>query len=165
MNFAQYLYQFQDTANQLDKKILKQKGLEVAVGITVESVYLKLYKKSWANPSPDPLTSTSRIFFSIWVNEVTLAEEKLFYNIHALKLRQLHGYKIESRKFADTFRALFKTLEDQWPNVSTQFGPLTLIEGWLPLDIPSLPHQLTRLADIFLTLEPLIDITLSRFQR
>ncbi|MGB2846727.1 MAG: hypothetical protein WBB93_04125 [Saprospiraceae bacterium] len=165
MNFAQYLYQFQDTANQLDKKILKQKGLEVAVGITLESVYLKLYKKSWANPSQDPLTSTSRIFFSIWVNEVTLAEEKLFYNIHALKLRQLHGYKIESRKFADTFRALFKTLEDQWPNVSTQFGPLTLIEGWLPLDIPSLPHQLTRLADIFLTLEPLIDITLSRFQR
>ena len=165
MNFAQYLYQFQDTANQLDKKILKQKGLEVAVGITLESVYLKLYKKSWANPSQDPLTSTSRIFFSIWVNEVTLAEEKLFYNIHALKLRQLHGYKIESRKFADTFRALFKTLEDQWPNVSTQFGPLTLIEGWLPLDIPSLSHQLTRLADIFLTLEPLIDITLSRFQR
>lgn len=99
------------------------------------------------------------------MNEATLAEEKLFYNIHALKLRQLHGYKIESRKFADTFRALFKTLEDQWPNVSTQFGPLTLIEGWLPLDIPSLPHQLTRLADIFLTLEPLIDITLSRFQR
>ena len=165
MNFAQYLYQFQDTANQLDKKILKQKGLEVAVGITLESVYLKLYKKSWANPSQDPLTSTSRIFFSIWVNEATLAEEKLFYNIHALKLRQLHGYKIESRKFADTFRALFKTLEDQWPNVSTQFGPLTLIEGWLPLDIPSLPHQLTRLADIFSTLEPLIDITLSRFQR
>ena len=56
-------------------------------------------------PQPGPA-----IFFSVWIN-AGIKEHKLFYNIHALKLRQLKGYNITSRKFASDFREQFKSHE------------------------------------------------------
>ena len=108
MDFENYLAKFQKAADQLDKKLLREKQIEVAVGTVLNSVFLKLYKKSWANPSPDPLTAETRIFFSVWINDPAIEEQKLLYNIHALKLRKLKGYSIQSRKFADAFRKSFK---------------------------------------------------------
>lgn len=68
MDYKYYLQKFQQAADQLDKDLLGQYQLEVAVGVVLDSVYLKLYKKSWATALQDPLTAESRIFFSIWVN-------------------------------------------------------------------------------------------------
>lgn len=159
------LSKFQQAANKLDKKLLQQKQLKVAVGVVMNSVFLKLYKKSWASPAQDPITAESRIFFSMWINEPILNEEKLFYNIHAFKLRKLPGYKIESRKFADAFREGFKDFEDQWPNVSTKFGPLTLMEGWVKIDVENFQDEIVKLANGFLKMEHLIDETLSKFKK
>ena len=86
MNFTYYLDKFQQSANRLDKKLLAKKQIEVAVGIYQDSVFLKLYKKAWANKVPDPLAAASRIFFSVWINDKLIQEQKIFYNIHALKL-------------------------------------------------------------------------------
>lgn len=165
MHLEIYLTQFQLAADKLNKILLHKKQLEVAVGIYSDSVFLKLYKKSWASPAQDPVTAESRIFFSVWVNDEIIKEQKLYYNIHALKLRKLPGYKIESRKFAEAFRAAFQEHRHQWPNVSTAFGPLTLMEGWVKLNPESLKEEISALADKFLDIEHLIDETLAKFRK
>ena len=65
MDAAYYLDLFQRAASQLDKKLVGKNQMIAATGIVLESVFLKLYKEAWANKSPDPLTSPSRIFFSV----------------------------------------------------------------------------------------------------
>ncbi len=53
------------------------------------------------------------------------------YNIHALKLRQLKGYSVTSRDFAKELRDNFENIRGRWPNVSVDYGPLTLMQGWI----------------------------------
>lgn len=159
-----YLNAFQKVANQIDKKVLSEKHLEVAVGLFEDSVFLKLYKKTWANNFPDPLTSESRIFFSVWINDSTLSKQKIFYNIHALKLRQLKGYSIESRKFADAFRVDFKKFEHKWKNVSVKFGPLTLMQGWIESDFNYFNENILQLTKNFVEIEYIIDENLANFK-
>ncbi|MEZ0131205.1 hypothetical protein AB9T88_16115, partial [Flavobacterium sp. LBUM151] len=134
MDASFYLENFQKIAKKLDQKNLSEKSIEVSVGIYLDSVFIKLYKKSWTSNSQEPLTAESRIFFSVWVNDSTIEKHKIMYNIHALKLRKLKGYTIQSRKFADFFRQDFKDYERNWPNVSVNHGPLTLMEGWTALE-------------------------------
>ncbi len=158
------LFHFENAARQLSQEQLNAKQVLAATGVVLNSVYLKLYKKSWATPLHDPLTAESRIFFSVWVNDATASEQKIFYNIHALKMRLLKGYRIQSRKFADLFRSHFKKFEKNWPNVSTNFGPLTLMEGWIKLDTATIENDIVRLANNFLTIEHLVDNTLATFK-
>ncbi len=164
MDFRIYLEKFQKVADKLDKKLLEKKQVEVAVGIYLDSVFLKLYKRSWTNQFEDPLTSESRIFFSAWVNDSIIHEQKVFYNIHALKLRKLKGYSIESRKFADMFRAKFRPFENKWPNVSLKFGPLTLMQGWLNLNPENIQDEILGLVTNFLEIDYLIDNNLAYFK-
>jgi len=164
MDTALYLEIFKKSAAQLDKAILDKKQLDVAAVLYEDSVCLKIYKKSWANKTPNPLTAESRIFFSAWVHDATLKEQKLLYNIHALKLRQLKGYRIESRKFANIFRESFKKFEAAWQNVSTDFGPLTLMQGWVKTDLEKIEGDVIRLCNSFIDIEHLIDDTLANFR-
>jgi len=164
MDIENYLNKFQKASDRLDKNQLHKKQIEVAVGVVLNSVFLKLYKKAWTSTSQDPLTATSRIFFSIWINDSTIREQKIYYNIHALKLRQLKGYAIQSRKFAETFRYSFKDFEHQWQNVSVNFGPLTLMEGWIKIDSDNFQDDILKLANNFLEIDHLIDNTLAKFK-
>lgn len=165
MELEHYLNIFQKAANRIDKKVLRVKDIEVAVGVVLDSTFLKLYKSSWANPGADPLTAETRIFFSIWVNEATLQAQKVCYNIHAFKLRKLKGYTIESRKFANAFRADFLRNERVWKNVSVDFGPLTLMEGWIVLNNEKVQEDILALATNFLEIDHLIDQTLAAFKK
>lgn len=64
MDNSIYLDKFKKVADQLDKKLLGKKQIKVAiVEFGKDCIVLKLYKKSWANPFQDTLTSESRIFF------------------------------------------------------------------------------------------------------
>lgn len=164
MDIENYLDKFQKVADQLDRKQLDKKQIEVAVGVVLNSVFLKLYKKSWTSSFQDPLTANSRIFFSVWVNDSTIREQKIFYNIHALKLRQLKGYSIQSKKFADTFRRSLKGFEHKWQNVGIDFGPLTLMEGWIKIDLENFQDDIFKLANNFLEIDHLIDNTLVSFK-
>jgi hypothetical protein len=165
MNTSFYLGEFQKIADQLDKKLLSKKKVETSVVMFGEDcVVLKLYKKSWANKTEDPLISSSRIFFSVWISNTTIKEQKIFYNIHALKLRELKGYSIQSRKFAETFRNSFKDFMPKWKNVSVNFGPLTLMEGWIKIDSETFQNDILKLANSFLEIEYLIDAALAKFK-
>jgi hypothetical protein len=161
-----YLGEFQKAVDKLDKKLLGKKKIEVAVVLFGEDcVVLKLYKRQWTNPLQDPLTSESRIFFSVWISDSSMEERKILYNIHALKLRQLKGYSIQSRKFADIFRDSFKAFKHKWKNVSLQFGPQTLMEGWQKIDLRDFQDEILELANNFLEIEHLVDDTLAHFKQ
>lgn len=154
-----YLQSFREVENILIADDMASLQLEIAVGEFQDCVFIKLYKTAWANPSPNLLTSPSRIFFSVWINYND--SSKLYYNIHALKLRHLKGYKIESRKFADKFRTAFKPFEKVWPNVSTIFGPLTLMQGYC--SAASLKPIALKLCRNFISIHHLVDETLEAF--
>ncbi len=150
----------------LDEKRFAAKQINIATGIyQQEAVFLKLYKKSWASTLQDPLTAESRIFFSVWVTDGAIQQQQLLYNIHALKLRKLQGYTIESRKFADTFRNSFKPFETAWPNVSVQFGPLTLMQGSVKTGQDNFQDKIIQLSNNFLTIAHLIDDALIKFKK
>lgn len=164
MDTSFYLENFQKIADQLDHELLREKSIEVAVGIYLDSVFIKLYKKSWTNNPQEALTAESRIFFSVWINDSTIEKQRIMYNIHALKLRKLKGYTIQSRKFAEHFREDFKIYSNKWPNVSVNHGPLTLMEGYLKLNSENFQEEVLQLANNFFEIESLIDKTLNTFK-
>lgn len=164
MDNQYYLTKFQKAVDQLDKQLLDDKELEVAVTEELNSVILKLYKKSWSYPTHHPLTASTRIFFSVWVNETALKEQKLYYNIHAFKLRLLKGYNIQSRRFATIFRKQFMKHVNDWQNARVDFGPLTLMEGWLITNNETIQSDIKNLANSFTKIEYLIDETLNEFK-
>ncbi|MES2109707.1 MAG: hypothetical protein V4577_13200 [Bacteroidota bacterium] len=157
MDTAFYLSLFQAAVDKLDKKLLNQKQLQVETGVWLDSVVLRLQKQHWANnPEARPQTGPG-IFFSIWIGNADIKAQKLFYNIHALKLRKLNGYAITSRKFADDFRGQFKSTEHNWPNVSTKFGPQTLMQGWKIVNLDSPIEDILEIANKFIEIDMLIE--------
>jgi hypothetical protein len=58
----------------------------------------------------------------------------------------------------------FKSYNNKWENVSVDYGPLTLIEGWKKIDIENFQSDILELAYNFLEIEHLIDDTLLHFK-
>jgi hypothetical protein len=165
MDFTYYLSEYKKAAKDIDKTILADKEMKVNVGIVLNSVALKLQKKTWTNGAHKMFQPGPSIFFSVWTNDQSIAEEKLLYNIHAFKLRQLQGYSIASREFAFTFRDKFAAFKNDWPNVSVDFGPLTLMEGWIKADPVSVHRDVLRLANTFLKIDHLVDEVLGTYKK
>lgn len=165
MDFDYYLAQFEKAAKRLEKKICDKKEIEIQTGIWLDSVVLRLQKKHWANKPNEKPHSGSAIFMGIWLNKEAIDNNKLWYNIHALRLRQLNGYKLQSRAFATSFREKFKIFEDKWENVSTGFAPQTLMQGWMLLNNEQLQDDVLKLATEFLAIEHLIEETLAEFKK
>lgn len=133
MDTEHYLQKFQNSLAGLDRSTLDEQHLDLKVGIWLDSVVLKIQNPGWLNQSPTARPFSESVFFSVWVSEETIRESKIYYNIHALKLRELTNHKIKSLNFADSFRQQFKPYMQQWPNVSVNYGPLTLMQGWVDL--------------------------------
>lgn len=165
MNFDYYLEQFEKAAKAFDKKIPDKKGIEIQTGIWLDSVVMRLQKKHWANNPYEKPHSGSAIFMGIWIDKNAIESHKIRYNIHALRLRQLNGYKLQSRAFAASFRVKFKKYEYKWKNVSTDFAPQTLMQGWIPFNKKNLQKDILELAINFLEIEYLIEQTLAEFKK
>lgn len=164
MNAKTYLNKFENAVNAFGKKVLEKSGLEIQTGIWLNSVVLRLQKKNWANNPDEKPHSGSAIFMGIWIDQEAFSKKTLKYNIHALKLRQLNGYSLQSRAFADSFRQKFKEFEQKWENISVQFGPQTLMEGWIPLNEENIHEDILGLINSFIEIAPLIDEMLLEFQ-
>ena len=163
MDESFYRHKFQEAVNMLSGEFIDS-GLRLSVDTILESVALKIYKPEWSSTPESPMDAPGRIFFSVWVNEKSISEGKLYYNIHALKLRNLKGYKIPARTFAEDFRNRFAENQENWENVSVQYGPLTLMEGWTELRPDHIQNDLCELAQKFLNLSPVIDEVLSTYR-
>jgi hypothetical protein len=48
-------------------------------------------------------------------------------------------------------------MRGEWPNVSVECGPLTLMEGWIKADSVHFEKEMLDLMDGFQSLSPLID--------
>ncbi|MET3538679.1 hypothetical protein [Chryseobacterium limigenitum] len=164
MDYHFYQKKFQEALDQISQKEFNDLGLKFSVETILESVVLKIYKPEWSSDPQSSLDASSRIFFSIWISDKTIKEGRLYYNIHALKLRELKGYKIQSRNFAENFRNRFTKYQKDWDNVSVKFGPLTLMEGWIELKTDNLQKDIIKLSNSFLKISSLIDETLHLFK-
>ncbi len=123
---------------------------------------LKLQKTGWTNDDMQTVPNKSGIFFSIWMDDDACQKNRVKYNIHALKLRQLRGYKMTSRNFAQEFRHRFAGVQRHWPNVSVDFGPLTLMEGWIDTAARTFEHDAMKLMNRFEEISPIIDELLAK---
>jgi hypothetical protein len=132
-------------------------GLACKQGIYTNCAVLKLQRPGWTNDPMDRVQNESGIFFSVWIGDEAARLSRAKYNIHALKLRELKGYRITSRDFAAAFREGFSPLRDSWPNVAVDFGPLTLMEGWIDVEPADCENQIFELLQRFELIAPLID--------
>ncbi|RLJ31645.1 hypothetical protein CLU97_1081 [Chryseobacterium sp. 7] len=160
-----YLEKFHQTVSGIPQETLSKYGLKLSVVTILESVSLKAYKPEWSGDPQSPLDAEGRIFFSVWVNDKAIREKKIFYNIHALKLRMLKAYKISSRDFAQNFRKEFSIHQKEWPNVSVDYGPLTLMEGWIELSTDQMENDVRELVQKFLKISPIIDNLLEQYTK
>ncbi len=135
---------------------LERRKLEFTVGSWLESSVLKLQKRDWSNDGK-PNAPRAEIFFSVWTNAKSVKLNRVFYNIHALRLRAMHGRNLESREFASAFRSEFAARQKAWPNVSVDFGPQTLMEGWIVLGQDKLEESISNLIKCFVPLSEIID--------
>jgi hypothetical protein len=123
---------------------------------------LTLQKRSWRNGGMRREPDETGIFFSVWIDAQDAEENRANYNIHALKLRQLKGYQITSRDFATAFRAAFDRLSKKWPNVSVAYGPQTLMQGWIEIDMRRFARDVLALLERFEDVAPIIDELLAQ---
>jgi hypothetical protein len=91
-----------------------------------------------------------------------LTQGRILYNIHALKMRHLEGYSITSIDFAQQFRREFSHLSDSWPNVRVDHGPLTLMQGWIELDMSTFVRDVLELMERFKPVSRIIDKLLAQ---
>lgn len=159
-----YRQEFQEALAGISRKEFMDAGLHLSVDTILESVALKIYKPEWSSTPDSPADAPGRIFFSVWINEKSIREGKLYYNIHALKLRNLKGYKIPARSFAEDFRKHFTKDLKNWENAGVQYGPLTLMEGWIKLNPDHIREDIGVLALKFLDLSPVIDTVLNSYR-
>lgn len=157
METTYWLDKFTIISEQLAPALLNESSPECRAGVWLKSPVLKMQKRSWLNRSKTAKPFEESIFFSVWLNDESINANKLYYNIHALKLRQLTDYSIKSREFAEAFRYRFKPFEKKWPNVSVDFGPLTLMQGWVPINTENFEHEVIKLAHQFLEIYFIID--------
>jgi hypothetical protein len=141
------------------RRPLEHHGLETRVGRWLDSDVLKLIKPRWLAPA----AQGCGISLSLWIDADALRLGRLNYNIHALKLRDLPGHRLQSREFAAAFRAAFKASHSPstWPNLSLDHGPQTLLQGWIKLVPARLELDAAALIERLASLAPLIDTLLA----
>lgn len=124
---------------------------------------LYIAKSHWTNRFDPDRETTIGIFFAIWVTPETLKEQKFSYNIHAKKLRDMPGYKLVSRKFADQFREAVRVRVADWPGIRLDYGPTTLLGGndSCTLDdfADKIQERVAGLVDIAGAIDELLDVS------
>ncbi len=66
METSWYLDKFRKGADRLDRDLLNRQEMAYKVGVWVQSVVLKLQKKSWADAAPTARPFEGSIFFTVW---------------------------------------------------------------------------------------------------
>jgi hypothetical protein len=118
----------------------------------MDCAVMKLQKKSWTQNGIG-----EGVFFSVWIGKEELKKERLNYNIHAFKLRLWKDHKIKPVEFASSFRSKFRNSQKNWPNLRTDYGPQTLMQGWLNLDLNTFEKDVSKLIDEFIAIHGIID--------
>lgn len=128
-----------------------------------QAAVLKFFKPHWLQEPPNSSPpAVAGIFFSVWIDDDAMDKRGVHYNLHALKLRQLAGHALESRKFASAFRALFAPCSAGWPAVKMAYGPQTLFQGFVKCSPARVEAAALGLVRKFIPLGAMVDDLLSR---
>jgi hypothetical protein len=150
-----WLVRLEQIQADLTSGLLEKHGLRCVTGDWLDSAVLKIQKPSWTDGGPG-----QGVFFSIWLGDKEIRKNRFNYNIHALKLRLREGYAIKPGDFASAFRGKFASQSGRWPNVCTDYGPQTLMQGWMPLDAKTFRRDVAGLVDSFVAIHGIIDVLL-----
>ncbi len=131
-------------------RLFREFQLQCKTGEWLDCAVLKLQKPDWSDHGME-----QGIFFSVWVGEHDIAKGRFNYNLHALKLGAQKCCGVKPVAFAKAFRRRFKSTG--WLNVSTDYGPQTLMQGWLPLDPRTFEQDVLGLIDGFAVMHHVID--------
>ena len=151
---------FQKIQREQKSAYKKNHGLIIKTGTHLGASVIKLLKDEWTIDDHLSIKNTSGIFFGIWVDHISKYADVVQYNIHAFKLARLGDHQIKAREFAESFRSLVKKQIVDWPNVTTDHGPLTLLQGSFPLVETKLESQCLKRIEAFVKLSPVIDAML-----
>jgi hypothetical protein len=97
------------------------------------------------------------VFFSVWVTSALIGEQQFAYNIHSLRIRELPGYRLVSRGFAEAFRDAVRGQVSTWPNLRSDLGPRTLLEGRVAFNRQTFDADVNERIDGFVEVHPVID--------
>ena len=129
-----------------------------------ECLPLYLAKLHWTNRFDEDRESTIGIFCSIWVAPTLLKKKQFAYNIHAKSLGKLPGYKLTPKIFANDFRGLVRSQVSQWPSISLDYGPSTLLQGKEKCELNSfaekVEERLFGFVDIYQQIDELLENSL-----
>jgi hypothetical protein len=154
---------FRDIKTRYEKQPRREPELICREGFHMNCDVLKLQKASWTNDDLSKIGNPKGgIFFSIWITEEGGRRGRADYNIHAIRLRELKGYRLTGNDFCDQFRKRFKRLSGSWPNVNTDGGCLTLFEGWIEIEDKSFVRDVLMLMNRFQEIAPVIDDLLNQ---
>ena len=131
-------------------RLLRDFQLQCKTGEWLDCAVLKLQKPNWSDHGME-----QGIFFSIWVGEPDIANGRFNYNLHALKLGAQKCCGVKPVAFAKAFRRRFKSAG--WPNVGTDYGPQTLMQGWARLSIDTFERDALTLIERFVAMHHVID--------
>jgi hypothetical protein len=141
----------EQVATEISADLEKKYQLRCETGEWLKSSVLKLQKPNWTDGAGH------EAFFSVWLDAEDLEKGRFHYNIHALKLRLLSGHAIAAGEFASAFRERFARAGGHWPNVGTDYGPQTLMQGWLPYDVRTFRKDVIGLVNSFVAIHGIID--------
>lgn len=126
---------------------------------------LYLAKPHWTNRFDKERESTIGIFCSVWVSPKLLEKNQFAYNIHSKALRKLPGYKLTSQKFVSDFRSLIESRVSQWPSISLDYGPTTLLQGKETCELDSFAEKVEErifgFVDIYQHIDDLLEKSLT----
>ena len=163
MSFA--LSAFQKIQSEHSQEFKNHYNLVIKTGTHLNSSVLKLLKDNWTLDDHTLIKNTCGVFFGLWLDHAGRHSNTVQYNIHAIKLARLGDHKIKARDFAASFRKTVKRDVKDWPAISFDFGPLTLLQGSFPLIEDQFEKAcITRMSE-FVKLCPIIDGLLANHQK
>jgi hypothetical protein len=153
--YAKHLVILEQIKHNHAARLLRQSQLHCDTGDLLDSAVLKIQKQHWSDHG-----TSQGIFFSVWLGKQDIEKGRFNYNIHALKLGFQKCCNVKPVAFARAFRRRFKTVG--WPNISLDYGPQTLMQGWSPLDPLTFGQDVLDLIEHFIAVIPLIDELLAQ---
>lgn len=161
-----FLKSFAAAKSRYERQWARDSSLICRAGHHMDCAVVKLQKAAWTDDDLTKMGNQTGIFFSIWVGEAGAARDRAAYNIHAMSVRQLKNYRLAGKEFAAGFRKVFEKVRPTWPNVSTDFGCCTLMQGWYEIDRKSAAKDALALMNRFdEQVAPIIDDLLNRVRR
>jgi hypothetical protein len=161
-SYASYLAILENIKTAISADLMHSHHLRCEAGDWMDSATLKLQKDAWTSGG-----TGQGIFFSVWLGEKDLKARRFNYNIHALKLGTLPGHDVKPREFAMAFREKLDahSQRSDWPNLRTDYGPQTLMQGWMPLDEAAFRPDVESLIRRFVGMHKVIDVLLLERKR